>query len=148
MMHHYKACGLRNVYLVNGYKIHAKNGNAVSFEDFEGLQKALGRFIIERPCRLEGDEIRFLRDEMELSQQSLASIINKTDQTIANWEKGKTLISIEADLFIRQLYLASIGDNVEFKWLLDRLKEVDRCEVELRMEFTQERWKARTEIIA
>ncbi len=146
-MHHYKACGLDNVFLVNGYKVHPENGNAVSFEDFEGLQKALASFVVDRPRLLTGAEFRFLRNELELSQKALAAVMHKTDQTIANWEKGKTAIPLESDLFLRQYYLHSIGHNTEFKRLLSRLIELDCKEVQLKMAFKQRRWHKQEEAI-
>ena len=55
-----------------------------------------------------GAEFRFLRKQMELTQQELAGIMKTTDQTIANYEKGKTADLGPADPFLRLTYLLHV----------------------------------------
>jgi transcriptional regulator with XRE-family HTH domain len=55
-----------------------------------------------------GAEFRFLRKQLELTQAELASIMKTSDQTIANYEKGKTSELGPADPFMRLTYLLHV----------------------------------------
>lgn len=142
-MYHYKTCGLDSVYLVNGYhEIETAEGNAISIVNLEGLHRAIAHSIVEMPRRLKGAEIRFLRVEMGLSQKRLASLMEKTDQTIANWEKGETPVTKEADMFIRQLYRQSVGEDPAFSELLKRINDLDHEITRLEMQIANDHWSA------
>lgn len=90
-MHQYLGAGLDNVYLKNGYTLR-KYGNekVVAVEDVEGLHRAIAAKIIGKTNRMTGAEFRFLRIEMDLSQNMLGQMFGVSDQTIASWEKGVT----------------------------------------------------------
>jgi transcriptional regulator with XRE-family HTH domain len=55
-----------------------------------------------------GAEFRFLRKQMELTQAELACLMRVSEQTIANYEKGKTADLGPADPFMRLAYLLHI----------------------------------------
>ena len=83
-MYHYVECGLPNVWLRNGFVVkETAYGEAVAIEDVEGLHEVLGRMVAEQGSRLTGDEFRFLRKELGLSQESLAGIIENSSQAVA-----------------------------------------------------------------
>ncbi|HEX4839910.1 MAG TPA: helix-turn-helix domain-containing protein [Rhabdochlamydiaceae bacterium] len=88
--YHYTECGLNNIYLLNGYKfIQTSRGKAVSIKDIDGLHKAIGLFLATAKKDLSGDEIRFLRHELLLSQLTLARLLGVSEQAVHRWEKGK-----------------------------------------------------------
>ena len=72
-----------------------------------------------------GAEFRFLRKQMGLSQRELASLMHTSDQTVANYEKGKTEPG-PADAFMRVAYLLHIVPEEApaevLKALADRLR--------------------------
>lgn len=123
--YHYKACGLDNVYLLNGFTIHEDDGygKSVSFEDIEGLHRAIGTMLINAPRPLTGKEMRFLRKEMELSQETLAKLFGVDVQTVANWEKGKTKTKELGDRLLRLLYVEYIQANPHICDLLESLSQ-------------------------
>src|SRR5258708_22045040 len=105
----YSASGLNNVFLLNGVTIeNTTYGPMVNIENLNGLHHAIGLYIIEKSEPMTGPEFRFLRKQMELTQEELAAMMKTTDQTIANYEKGKTADLGPADPFMRLTYLLHI----------------------------------------
>jgi len=104
----YTACGLENVYLVNGFTRETIDGEEyLTIEDLDGLWKAIGLNLVSTQKTLAPKEIRFLRDHMKLTQAELGGRLRVSDQTVARWEKGETQVPGPADLMLRVLFLAS-----------------------------------------
>ncbi len=105
--HHLKGVGLPNVYLLNGVTIEndPDYGKLVTIEDLEALHRAIGLRLIAKQAPLTGDELRFLRKQLQFSQADLATRMQVSEQTVANYEKGKTEAGHPADLMIRMMYL-------------------------------------------
>lgn len=130
MSYHYKNSGLDNVYLVNGYHIHqTEYGEGISIEQVDKLHKAIGQWLIALPKPLTGQELRFLRVEMDLSQKHLADIIGAKEQTLRLWEKNRSKpVPGPADRLVRVLYAEFIGDNGDVRRMVERLAELDQVE--------------------
>ncbi len=104
-LYHYTDCGLNNVYLVNGFNtIETEYGVAVSINNMDGLHKSIGLFLISSIRDLPGDEIRFLRHEMLMSQRTLSSLLGVSEQEIRRWENGKIKIPKPSESLLRLLY--------------------------------------------
>jgi len=133
-MYQFAECGLDNIYLKNGFKkTITPEGEAISIHDLQGLLKTIGKCILGKAEPLSGKEFRFLRIEMDLSQKAIGSLMEKTDQTIANWEKGKEPVPALADKAIRDLYSESIGSG-PIAGLLQKLSDADRKLHEAKLE--------------
>jgi DNA-binding transcriptional regulator YiaG len=105
---HYTACGLDNVYLLNGFTTEIINGEEyVTIENLDGLWKAIGLNLVKYRKSLAPKEIRFLRHHMDLTQAELAAQMRVTDQTVARWEKGHSELPGPADMMLRVRFLAS-----------------------------------------
>ena len=105
----YTASGLSNIYLLNGVSIESTAyGPIVNIENIIGLHHAIGLHIIEKPEPMTGAEFRFLRKQMEFTQAELATVMRTSDQTVANYEKGKTAELGPADPLMRITYLLHI----------------------------------------
>lgn len=128
-MYHYLESGLRNVWLRNGYKEEqGPYGATLAIEHLEGLHQAIALKLINKPIRLSGTEIRFLRKEMELSQQSLGQILGVSSQSIAQWEKSKGRIQAPSDRLLRLLVCEFYKRNVTVRGFIEKLNELDRKE--------------------
>jgi chromosomal replication initiator protein len=104
---HYTACGLNEVYLLNGFMTEIVDGEEhVSIEDLDGLWKSIGLHLVTARKSLAPNEIRFLRHHMGLTQAELATKLRVSDQTVARWEKGQTDPG-PADIAVRIQFLAS-----------------------------------------
>lgn len=127
MNFHYNSCGLDNIYLVNGFNtVQTGYGDATSIEDLDGLHEIIGRSLCALTRRLAPKEISYLRREMELRQLDIAEILGCTDQTVANWEKGKSNIQKSPDAVLRHIYMESLGDNPEMSNLIKSIAGLGR----------------------
>lgn len=128
MSYHYKESGLDNIYLKNGYTVHGTPyGEGVSIHNTEGLHKAIGRWLIEAPAPLEGQALRFIRREMELTQGQLADLVGATEQTLRLWEKNRNkAMPGSADRLLRALYSEYLGGDGTLRALVDRLAHLNR----------------------
>jgi DNA-binding transcriptional regulator YiaG len=123
---HYTACGLDDVYLVNGFTRETVEGEQfTTIEDMDSLWKAIALHLVTKRKVLAPKEIRFLRTQMDVTQAELAARLRVSDQTIARWEKGKgDAIPGPADIMLRVLYLACKRAQPEGGKILDKLMEL------------------------
>jgi putative transcriptional regulator len=144
-MHHYVESGLDNVYLENGYRLHrTPYGEGISIQDTEGLNKAIGRWLVSLPRPMTGAELRFLRLEMEATQRDLAGILGTTEQTLRLWEKHrKKTVPGPADRLLRALYLEYAGKDESVRKMLERLAKFSKKERKIKVRFreTSRGWK-------
>jgi putative transcriptional regulator len=142
-MYHYTECGLRNIWLTNGYTVkQTPYGEAVSIQDVEGLHRFIGSIIAQRP-KLTGPELRFLRKEMGMSQKALADFVGTTEQSVSLWERRGHMPKA-ADRLIKLAYLETIdkkGGNVKIKETIDRLNELDNTAFEQLKLTKAKEWK-------
>lgn len=111
----YTESGLDNVWLVVGPGVQftkAPSGQIVRIKDLEGLHRAIGNTLAKEKKDLTGREVRFLRQEMLLSQASLAKLLGVTEQTVHRWEAGKTDVPKPAEALIRGLYLQQLKEQI------------------------------------
>jgi putative transcriptional regulator len=106
--YHFKTVGLPNIYLLNGFRFEddPHYGRMVHFTNLDGLHRAIGLHLIEK-SDLTGDEFKFLRKQLNLTQAQLGKQMGVTDQTVANYEKGKTGTG-PAIAYLRIAYLVRI----------------------------------------
>ena len=144
--HHYRECGLDNVYLRNGFSIEkTRHGRAVSIQDMDGLHQAIESHLVRARRDLTGAELRFLRHELGLSQRLLGLLLGKSGQSVARWEKGLSRIDGAADRLVRLLYTQHTGDNEKIKNVLQELVALDDLITEdIQFEDTKEGWRLHT----
>jgi DNA-binding transcriptional regulator YiaG len=141
---HYKWCGLDDVYLLSGFTRTADaDGESVSIQNLDGLHRAIGEHLAKHKKALNGSEIRFLRKQMDISQDQLAEILAVTDQTVARWEKQETEITGPAELLLRVIYLTEILEHVNPRELAAKLRELDSGPKDRQVfQSTSEGWQA------
>jgi DNA-binding transcriptional regulator YiaG len=128
---HYPACGLDDVYLLNGFKIDNIDGEEyVTVEDLDGLWKVIGLKLVTTRKALAPKEVRFLRHHMNLTQAELAAQMRVTDQTVARWEKGLSELSGPADMMLRVLFLNSKIAQPEGRHVQDEIVKLFKQIVE------------------
>lgn len=130
MPYHYTECGLSSIYLSNGYKrVKTARGEAISVNDMEGLHKAIGLYIVSSKKDLSGEELRFLRNEMLMSQCTLALLLGVSEQAIRRWERGKIDLPKPSESLVRLLYREHIHDKDS--GISTMLKRIARMEEEI-----------------
>lgn len=93
------------------------------------LHECIETFGRRWPKPLSGQEFRFLRVEMDLSQKHLAAIIGAKEQTLRLWEKSRhKAVPGPADRLVRILYAEFIGGDGKVRRLVERLAELDQVE--------------------
>ncbi len=125
---HYSACGLDDVYLLNGFTVSdSSRGEVTKIKDIDGLHRAIGGNLVRQKRSLNGKELRFLRTELGLSQANLATLLGESDQSVARREKqarrDRRLGAQER--LIRFLYDEDIGGNETLTSFLKELEELD-----------------------
>lgn len=145
-MHRFDDAGLRNVWLVNGFKIvKTPYGPAVSYRDLDGLTRTICAALARKTGRLTGIEFRYLRMHLRLSQKALARLLGNTEQSVANWEK-KGRVPLWADKHIRLLWEAAQDGDETVKHVVDRINEVERLvNQRIVVKETRRGWRSRTE---
>lgn len=129
-MHHYTGCGLDYVWLMDGVDyVETPHGRGVRIHDLEGLLKVIASRVISSPERLRGQEVRFLRSMLDLSQDGLARVLGQTRVTVARWEGQRDkAIPGASDRALRLFYAAQMAGGRAAKDVSDLLKDLDAIE--------------------
>jgi len=136
-MYHYKTIGLDNIFLKNGFdEIETDYGVAVSIHNLDGLHKVIGLEISLNKRELSGNEFRFLRKELGLSQVQIAKTLGISESTVRNWENDRVeKISASPAAIVKQMFIESVGNNSTLTELLDSIcalnNEIHHLTVEL-----------------
>ena len=143
-MYQYRGAGLDNVYLKNGYRVvEYGNETATSVEDVPGLHRAITETLLSKPTELTGKEFRFLRIEMDMAQHTLAEILKVGEQSLRQWENGKTKkIPGSAERLMR-IYAGQriLHQDGMIAKLLEQLAELDHQAIKkMCFEETQNGW--------
>ena len=125
---HYTACGLDYVYLLNGYLVHhTVHGDGISIKSADQLHERIALDVISRAFPLRGQEVRFLRGMLRLSQDALAKALRRQRGSLARWEaEPRRAIPAAADGALRMFYALTAGDHEDAR----RLVALLRVEVE------------------
>lgn len=87
---HYKNSGLDYIYLINGFEVHKTSyGSGYSIQDAENLHEMIALEIVTSPQQIRGQELRFLRSILELTQTELAKLIGIKRVRLAQLESQK-----------------------------------------------------------
>lgn len=126
-LYHYQGCGLENVWLRNGYEIReTPYGRAVAIENLSGLHKAIALAVVNKRAPLTGEEVRFLRTELDIPQRGLGEWLGKSDQAVALWEKGRQPVPEGVDYLLRHIYRQHIDARSVYVEEVARLRDLDR----------------------
>jgi DNA-binding transcriptional regulator YiaG len=115
----------------------------VAIQDLAGLHQAIGLYVVDHKPLLSGAEIRFLRKELDFSQQALSDWLGVSEPTIRNWEAERQPITVAADRMLRLFYREHVKGNVMIRQLVDQINRLERQQApeSLALENTLEGWK-------
>ena len=137
--YHYVECGLDYVYLQNGYTVEETEwGRATSVVNPDGLHRLIGERIVESGARITGQELKFIRVQMDMTQKHLGEILGYSDrQPIATQESRKTEdVSKSIDIIVRSLYKEFLkgGGSSSITALVGKLADNERADFRDRKE--------------
>lgn len=124
---HYTQCGLDWVYLAGGV-IHRVTpyGNGIAISHADALHDAIFREIIRAPAPLRGQEVRFIRAYLDLSQEALGRISGVEGDDIARMEsRREDVIPRPIDHALRLLGALKQSQPWLTDRILERLAELD-----------------------
>lgn len=125
----YTQCGLDDVYLVNGFSREETDyGPATSIHNVDGLHRVIGLHIVEHIKTISAKEMKFLRRQMDFTQQELGNLMGITDQTIARYEKGESHVTGPVNRLIRIIYAYYLRPPEAQREVLDRLIELQKSD--------------------
>ena len=125
-MYHYTESGLDNVWLANGYKKkETPYGEGVAIADADKLDETIARCLVNKPGRLTGKELRFLRTTLGLAQHSLATMMDVTDQSVSLWERTGRVPKLQ-DAVLRKLVLEHLEGDGKLSDMIERTNIVER----------------------
>jgi DNA-binding transcriptional regulator YiaG len=143
-MYHYTESGLSNVYLKNGFKVDVEGSEEfTSIDDIDGLHKTIAEAVVDSKKPLTNEEFKFLRIELNVSQKTLANRFGVSEQTIARYEKGQSVIPRTTDAALRVLYMESLDKNNPVSYFLDLLSdaEASKAAKEILLEEVLDHWE-------
>ena len=144
-MFHYTSCGLRNIWLRNGYVVRkTPYGEAVAIHNVEGLHCVIGLYLVRNKPRLSGAEVRFLRKELDMSQSDLASILGVSENSVRGWENHRTKITRPAERLLRYIFVEHVEGDGKIRELIEKISKINRdaYRKELKLEETDAGWIA------
>lgn len=98
-------------------------------ENMNDLMHTLALAVICSPCKLAGDEIRFLRQYADKSAVEFAKLLHVDNTHLSKLENGRTEVGPQTDKYIRMVVL-SMSPELKDKMgeLLEMLPEIkDSC---------------------
>ena len=121
----YKECGLDDVFLISGYEVvETEHGRGLVIRDLDDLLKAISLHLVMRK-ELSGQEVRFLRKQMDITQAKLGRYVGLSHQQVARWEKDESAITESAAAILRLLILDHLCGRVSVRKRLDEIIETD-----------------------
>lgn len=141
----YDDCGLRNIWLANGYRYEKieGHGRCLAIDNIDGLHRTIASHLVHYRKRLSGAEIRFLRIEMGMSQKRLADCLGVDEQTVSLWERSKRRPTVAGERMLRLLYLEHANGKTKVAEMIEQWNDSDRQEDEARQVFeeTSKGWR-------
>jgi transcriptional regulator with XRE-family HTH domain len=108
--HHYTECGLMNVF-ISGIEVQTDDDGdeVIIVPAVNELHHVIATGIVNHPKGISGDELRFLRTEMGLTQSELSGLVHRDKQSIGRWERGEVEIDSPSETLIRRLAIEKLG---------------------------------------
>ena len=107
--HHYTESGLLNVY-IEGILVEVDDDGdeIVTIPAVNELHRTIALGIVSHAKGIAGEELRFLRTEMGLTQAELAALVHRDKQTIGRWERNEIEIDSSAEALLRRFAIEKL----------------------------------------
>lgn len=131
--YHYTECGLDYVYLKNVRQHTCEDCGAIrrKFPKIHAIHHAIADdFMINRPRRLSGALLRYVRKLCGYSSRDFANLIRVDPSTLSRYEHDKQEMSDQLDLIVRFIYIdyRRNGNQVPDYSNLDRVAQEEFSE--------------------
>ena len=121
----YRGSGLDDVYLANGFEKKKRHTvRPLTIQDVPGLHRAIGQSIISDTKPISARELRYLRKNMDLTQEELATRFRVDVQTVARYEKEQTAIPGAIDRLMRIMFTLHTAPPQEREEIIERVRAI------------------------
>lgn len=111
--YHYTECGLDNVFIEGALEFgDDADEESVMVPAVGQLHRVIAEGIVTHPAKMAGQELRFLRTELGLTQAQLAEIVKVTLLTVSRWERNETPVNDAAEMLVRLHSVEKLGLDV------------------------------------
>lgn len=126
-LYHFEGCGLDYVWLYNGFEYRdTQRGRVVRIRNLDGLHAAIARWVVNNPNKLRGQEVRFLRSMLGVSQEGLGKLLGQSRASVARWEGNRNkAIPPGSDHWLRVVYTKKAEGDTAVCQLVDLLTKLD-----------------------
>lgn len=126
---HYTQCGLDDVWLANGYHPEeTEYGDGFRIDHADELHQTIAMSIINDKRPLRGQEVRFLRMAMNLSQESMAKALGVDRATVMRWERARDkALGVMQDIAVRTTYAARASGDEFLIGVIRELQDADEA---------------------
>lgn len=117
------------IHLVNPPLITLPDGTEIPAPNMRTLQRAVFLLLIEKPARLTGAEVRFVRKYLRLKQVELASLLHLSNHSaVSQWETREDEpagMDYNTEILLRLRMSAAVSENKNLPWsLLDKWNDL------------------------
>jgi DNA-binding transcriptional regulator YiaG len=114
--YHYTECGLDNVFIKGMIPCQDNEGDDVfTIPNVSGLHKVITETIVDRDVGMTGQELRFIRTEIGMTQAELAKVVHHDAQSVGRWERNEFPVDQNAEALIRLLAIERLSLKVDSK---------------------------------
>lgn len=112
--YNYSESGIERIWLRGGYtETPTKYGPGLSIKDFSGLHAAITAYLIDRPSLFNGETLRFLRLELDVSMEELAVAMGVDADLIQEMEReADRPLPMDIGLNLRDVASRNLGIEV------------------------------------
>ncbi|OHV78433.1 helix-turn-helix domain-containing protein [Mesorhizobium sp. ORS 3428] len=113
-VHHYTESGLLNVYISGiAVEVDDDGDEIITIPAINELHSVIATGIVNHAKGMSGDELRFLRSEMGLTQAELATLVHRDKQSVGRWERNEIEIDSSAEALVRRLAIEKLALPIE-----------------------------------
>ena len=105
--HHYAESVLLNVH-IEGIPVETDGDEIVTIRAVNELHRTIALGIVSHAKGIAGEELRFLRTEMGLTQAELSALVHRDKQTIGRWERNEIEIDGSAEALLRRFAIEKL----------------------------------------
>ncbi|MDP2359047.1 MAG: transcriptional regulator [Beijerinckiaceae bacterium] len=106
----YTDSGLDNV-MIEGVKLLVDDAGdeCLVIPNINALHKVIAHGIVVRRSSMSGQELRFIRTEMGMTQAQLAAMLHREPLAISRWERGEVAMDANAEALVRLYAIQKLG---------------------------------------
>lgn len=110
MEYRYTECGLDNV-IIEGMEVVIDDAGEETYTIpyINELHRIIAHAIIVHEHGISGKELRFLRTEMGITQEEMATLLHAGRVSVSRWERGESPMDSQTEFMIRVLAAEKLG---------------------------------------